>query len=124
MFGHCGHKKNKRTPAPIDEKTIVSDWIYEELGDTGRAVCAYVGRCRKAAFYNNGHLWEARWLDGYNSVRIDSKTKSVDAHDAEKMAAKIRTLFMECEDFVTEVRASKNSDESFTINISFFYEEE
>lgn len=43
--------------------------------DTGRAVSAYVGRCRKAAFYNNGRLWEARWLDGYNSVRIDSKTK-------------------------------------------------
>lgn len=114
----------KRTPAPIDEKNVVSDWIYEELGDTGRAVSAYVGRCRKAAFYNNGRLWEARWLDGYNSVRIDSKTKSTDAHDAEKLAAKIRVLFMECEDIKAEVSASRNSDESFTINISFFYEEE
>lgn|SRR5574344_219367 len=116
---------NKRFPAPIDEKNVVSDWLYEELGDMGRSVSAAVNRCCKAAFYCDGVLWEARWLVGYHTVIIESMSANASQENALKLKARVVSLFSEVEKpLVADIKLSVNVKSSFEINMAFYYEEE
>lgn len=115
--------KGERTPAPIDEKNICSDWIYDSLGEyNGSVSCEYQG-LNRVAFYRDCKLWEAEWRFASNLLKLRPATPAISKVDVDKFIEYLNTLveYDERDDFrlIQDIEIIGK-----TIIIRFYWEEQ
>lgn len=113
--------KGDRHPARIDNKDIVDDWIYDDLGD-GTSTGKWNGD-KKTAFYRDNKLWEARWTYGNNSVYLRAADPEISDNDVNAFVNWLHERYDNTDngsDFQL-VQVISVKDKNITIN--FYWEE-